>query len=102
MKHIVVACSLIVAPVTAFAGCSNFEDNLDAAPSFQICFSDVCDVTVQEYECANINRYLAGYAIGWSIECTVGDGTEETCVYSWQGRKIDPAKSDLISITPIN
>ena len=92
MKHIVVACSLIVAPITAFAGCSNFEDNLDAAPSFQICYGDVCDVTVQEYECANINRYLAGYAIGWSIKCTVGDGTEETCATLGRVERSTPPK----------
>ena len=87
----------------AFAGCSNFTDgSLSSieAPLYRVCYDDVCDITQQDYVCSNINSYQAGYAIGWTLDCTITGG-EEQCVIAWQGRAIDPAKHDLITITQL-
>lgn len=89
----------LVTPTAGYAGCANFLENPQDAPVVQICYQDVCDLTTLDYACANVTDYRAEYAIGWSIQCKIKDGeTEGTCIYSWQGRPIDPAKNDFITI----
>ena len=89
-------------PVAGHAGCANFQENPQNAPVVQICYRDACDITTQDYVCSNVSDYHAGYAIGWSIECTIEEGkTEGACTYFWQGRPIDPAKNDFITIKEI-
>ncbi|AKS46856.1 hypothetical protein SAMN05444287_1980 [Octadecabacter temperatus] len=90
---------------SAFAGCANFTDGSlpdNSAPVVRICYDDVCDITTQDYICSTMNTYHAGYAIGWSVDCTFNDATDQDCQIAWQGRAIDPAKHDRLTFTELD
>ena len=98
------AVGLAVAVQPLWAGCSNFTDGSMAgpAPEVWICYDDVCDLTTLDFECANTGSYQARYAIGWGVNCLLDGAGGQTCVITWQGREIDPAKHDRLTIVPLD
>ena len=93
---------VFIMPVAASAGCWDYTEHADPAPRVQICYQDVCDVTTVDFVCSNAFEHREGYAIGWSVLCESKDPDEAAaCRYSWQGRPIDPAKNDFITIKQI-
>lgn len=99
MKPVIIAAAVLFAPSYAYAGCADYQDDLENAPKILACYGDACDVTVLLYECANAFTSQAGYEIGWSVWCEAAEGT---CRISWQDREIDPSKHHLISFTSID
>jgi hypothetical protein len=45
----------------AFAGCSNWEDDMEHAPALEICLDGACINVLQWYDCGNMSAHSAGF-----------------------------------------
>lgn len=87
----------------AMANCTYYEEGgAVAAPTFEICYNGVCDITALAYECSDPEKFEVAFDVGWSTSCDLESAARNQCPVYWEGRSLDPDVREKITCSPVS